>query len=217
MFVFISQKTHFELAWSHVDVWRAQQTLSQLLAWVVARHNVLRFLWAKCSIYLSTAKTARLFENSKEFGLKKKSCLLYDTARVLQWRFRRSHTYDVTRGRNSWSRLVNGAPRVASRLRQYSTSFTLLLTQLDTKVSDPTRASRDAQVLFGAKLPEWLRERRRKEKLLQVSRWRSKVSIKKKKADPVKRCLAFCNVRWTSLSRLQSSKFLLSHAYVGAS
>lgn len=38
--------------------------------------------------------------------------------------------------------------------RQHSTSFTLLLTQLDTKVSDATTATRDAQILFGAKLQE---------------------------------------------------------------
>lgn len=52
---------------------------------------------------------------------------------------------------------------------QHSTSFTLLLTQLDTKVSDATTATRDAQILFGAKLQECLRKRQRQEKLLQVS------------------------------------------------
>lgn len=51
---------------------------------------------------------------------------------------------------------------------QHNTSFTLL-TQLDTKESVVTTPTRDAKILFGPKLQEWLRGQWRQEKLLQVS------------------------------------------------
>lgn len=51
---------------------------------------------------------------------------------------------------------------------QHGTSFTLLLTQLETKVSALVTLTWDAEILLIPKLQEWLREWQWQEKLLQV-------------------------------------------------